>query len=566
MHTTHTHTHTHTIQRLAKSHSIDIKGTLLARKHTITHMHMHACMHAYTQYNARTHTHTHTTQRPANSHPSNMNIQMDTHTSSSDSGGSIAMQNIPSAIFGTPGHSNAVTQSIPSGIFGTLLEPFLPGRESLMAPDPQSVSAASGGRGSIMAPNPESISVSSRPPALPFDLFVPTAQPFHILSAAHDPIPTLTTPERAHQTALPTVLPGMDFPLSNSSPVVPKNLPPIDLSLLPTQTGPPVTSLLRAPKSGEPRINTPHMKKTTEAHLKHSILDKPPGLFLCAEDEVSAKTPAPKHTGNRTLSSWDPPSPPRFSDLNKAAAAPPEGSSKGPISSLSGPGSHGNLMDGIFRSPHGDSTEITCPFQALQKALEMRQASKAVDVRETWESSSPIQSAHPLTAVNDDTESIHSLVRQNSDGVTAPSLSRPGSNYGQPRHRRPSIMSVRSAQTSRSGSGTLASGMTSGPTVRDTSTTGGSGTRRGAGGKKKFGGGVFRGKTNKKKMVALSKSNTPHFDEALCRQHAPLVKESWMLAMTKRTFSELGLLYYDTLFGECPVSYICLYISAWTWV
>ncbi len=72
--------------------------------------------------------------------------------------------------------------------------------------------------------------------------------------------------------------------------------------------------------------------------------------------------------------------------------------------------------------------------------------------------------------------------------------------------------------------------------------------------KKKFQGGIYRGHVKKKRMAVFSKSSTPPFDEVALKVHAPLIKESWMLAMSKASFSELGCLYYDTLFEESQVS------------
>jgi hypothetical protein len=447
-------------------------------------------------------------------------------------------------------------QSIPSAIFKS------PAETHVLA------------RGPISTPEPKSISVSTRPQAMPFDLFVETAQPFNILSAASNLAPSQRTPEHSIiKNFLPT--PPVDSaPKTYGSPTVPR-LPSIGVSrpsdsphLMPIDrfkntsselasprerpvelpTAPPsLASPPRKPKDGpnhSSSLSSPPLKpqdpfkKSTETRHLPSLLDNGTSVFLmgAAEPPSSSSKATPTTKGTRTLPAVDNSCPPAKPG-GFLPRVSPDDSFKGPISSLSRHGSQASLNEGgSFRLSVGDDEKITCPFQAVQKMMQMKGES------------SPLFGVHPLVAGKSDSESIssHTLMRQNSDDF--PQLSRVGSNHG--RGRRSSAHSI---QSSRSGSGTILSGLTGGLTHRETSTNGGSGTRRTGGKKSKFGGGVFRGKTNKKKLTALSKSNTPPFDEALCRKHAPLVKESWMLAMSKRSFSELGLLYYDTLFEECPV-------------
>ncbi len=180
-----------------------------------------------------------------------------------------------------------------------------------------------------------------------------------------------------------------------------------------------------------------------------------------------------------------------------------------------------------------------CPFQALAMAIEA--SNGGISPHRTRSGEDPhmgFSAKHEKSAFLDgmkgigDDPAFGRLASAGSGSNVASNALRPSG----------SVHSSRSGGTGTHGTGSN----------RDPSVTHGSSSQDNS--KKKFQGGIYRGHVKKKKMAVFSKSSTPPFDDVALKIHAPLIKESWMLAMSKASFSELGCIYYDTLFEESQVS------------
>jgi hypothetical protein len=284
---------------------------------------------------------------------------------------------------------------------------------------------------------------------------------------------------------------------------------------------------------------------------------KPSGAFM-----MDATEPPPKGKSGRPVNvpgMDDVEMKPKSRPMN-SSATPNSGKGPMPVGVVSS--QHRNMManddfhkmhmgHNDMKSPSFDRSSTStsnergpmCPFQALAMAIEANGGH--ISPHRGLVGDDPHHGIMGKMAKHGSSTSLDGIKGGLSDdpafGRLASSgvASNPTSNVHRPAG---SVHSSRSGGTTTHGTGS----------ARDHSVTHGSSSQNDSS-RKKFAGGVYRGHTKKKKIAAFSKSSTPPFDEVALKVHAPLIKESWMLAMTKCSFSELGCIYYDTLFEESQV-------------